>query len=156
MWRFLLLDCTAWQSMLSLHWPPYYASSLSNGELLYMISNRVSSGKYFVYYFSSTGTFVALGSSTNDRSHNLLTVCYWDWKYMCSFLQWQSYWKIWFKYAENWKGAVVCFVSIQKYLYGRLQKRIQQGQNVQRISQCVISSLKQRFCNYVSRHAQSC
>jgi hypothetical protein len=41
------------------------------------------------------------------------------------------------------------FRLIQKYLCGHLQKRGQQGQNVQRISQCVMSSLKQRFCFYV-------
>jgi hypothetical protein len=46
---------------------------LKQWGLLYMISNQVSSGKLFVYYFLCTVILMALGSSTNDRSHRSLT-----------------------------------------------------------------------------------
>jgi hypothetical protein len=39
-----------------------------------MISNQLSSGKLFVYYFSRSVNFVALGSFTRGGSDNFLTV----------------------------------------------------------------------------------
>jgi hypothetical protein len=76
--------------MLRLHWPTCCASSLSSGELLYMMSSQVTSGKLFVclfvYYFLYAGSFVPLGWSTNDLSHNLLIVSCWDLNYICVYI----------------------------------------------------------------------